>query len=467
MYKRQVLACAVHASTGAGAALSSAEAVLTAGGQSLMSYALAPGDLQGQQAAMLLELYRYQGRWRVGAVGQGFRGGLSTLAEYFSADAALLGGQGSGMHTPAAPPTSASPISASSSASAAAPTPPSSQEAEFAAPPAAELLALLEGHEFFRLDDLFAQAQQRFEGDQSDEYELDRMVSAFWKPDQRLGEHFTAWFEATPPAYGKLLALSHWLLALGWQARGGRTSNFVSDRGWRDLHSALEQTTEYSTQATAFSRRPLHAYMVLAAVNKTVGCQLSEEDIASEQYPEWYTEGLRAYPPSLMLRQDMLLLLRPEWGGSETMMLNYLRQQERAGFPQIQKLWAAYHAMVAHYLAHFADDPKGALERATMAAQLFPKKYNPRLFEMMDAAGRPRPERQRVLDEILLHLDDSTDLGTNFYISFMHVKDWPSHYTQQLGQHMLRQAERGDDESLLMLGRYHICLLYTSPSPRD
>ncbi len=152
----------------------------------------------------------------------------------------------------------------------------------------------------------------------------------------------------------------------------------------------------------------------------------------------------------------MLLLLRPEWGGSETMMLNYLRQQERAGFPQIQKLWAAYHAMVAHYLAHFADDPKGALERATMAAQLFPKKYNPRLFEMMDAAGRPRPERQRVLDEILLHLDDSTDLGTNFYISFMHVKDWPSHYTQQLGQHMLRQAERGDDESLLMLGRYHI-----------
>lgn len=42
--------------------------------------------LGDEKAAMLLELYRHGGEWRVGAVGQGFAGGLGDLVKYFGGE---------------------------------------------------------------------------------------------------------------------------------------------------------------------------------------------------------------------------------------------------------------------------------------------------------------------------------------------------------------------------------------------
>lgn len=314
--------------------------------------------------------------------------------------------------------------------------------------------ALKEG-QFGRLEQALGRAQRRYEQGQSKEIELQRLLRFFDQADSRLGEHFAAWLGASPPSYGQLLALSRWLIAMGWQARGGRTSNHVSDRGWRDLHSALEQAEHYIGVAKGLSSRPLHAHLTQANIANTVGCSLSEEDIAAQNYPEWYREAIATDPSSFIARESMLYHLRTEWGGSEKMMLDYVRQQEEQGFAGSQKLWASYHAAVAHYLGHFKDDFGAASERASLAAQLDPQ-YLPLLFEHLTYAGAPREQLEKVLQDVLVHLTPRQNLGTNFYLAFSRAKDWYAPYAQRIGQHMLEQAKRGDDEALYMLGFYQL-----------
>ncbi|WP_338766657.1 TerD family protein [Massilia sp. METH4] len=46
-------------------------------------FALSGADFQDEKAVMLGELYRKEGQWRFGAIGQGFNGGLSALLAHF------------------------------------------------------------------------------------------------------------------------------------------------------------------------------------------------------------------------------------------------------------------------------------------------------------------------------------------------------------------------------------------------
>ena len=54
---------------------------VTLGG--VAQFALAGADFQDEKAVILAELYRKDGLWRFGAVGQGFNGGLSALLAHF------------------------------------------------------------------------------------------------------------------------------------------------------------------------------------------------------------------------------------------------------------------------------------------------------------------------------------------------------------------------------------------------
>ena len=64
-------------------------------------------SLKEEKAAMLLELYKHSGEWRVGAVGQGFNGGLGDLIVYFGGEVE----QATAAPAPAPAAASAPPIS--------------------------------------------------------------------------------------------------------------------------------------------------------------------------------------------------------------------------------------------------------------------------------------------------------------------------------------------------------------------
>lgn len=87
-----------------GAMRSLSQGSVTVGG--VAQFALSGSDFQDEKAVILAELYRKDGLWRLGAVGQGFNGGLSALLAHFggSESASSASAQGS---APSAAPTPA------------------------------------------------------------------------------------------------------------------------------------------------------------------------------------------------------------------------------------------------------------------------------------------------------------------------------------------------------------------------
>jgi tellurite resistance protein TerA len=81
---------------------------------SAAQFVLAGADFQDEKAVILAELYRKDGLWRFGAVGQGFNGGLSALLKHFG------GSEGASAPAPAAGAASAA---AAAAAPIAAPAP--------------------------------------------------------------------------------------------------------------------------------------------------------------------------------------------------------------------------------------------------------------------------------------------------------------------------------------------------------
>lgn len=72
---------------GAFNAIDHAEVTLSAGGAPLLSYRVTGRDFQQQRAVMLFDVY-WKDTWRVGAVGQGFNGGLAALVGHFGGEVA-------------------------------------------------------------------------------------------------------------------------------------------------------------------------------------------------------------------------------------------------------------------------------------------------------------------------------------------------------------------------------------------
>lgn len=110
------LSLAATVDDGSFGAIDHAEVTLSAGGTPLLSYRVTGRDFQAQKAVMLLDVY-FKDVWRVGAVGQGFNGGLAALVQHFGGEVA---------DTPAGrPPAPVSPPPAQSPApTPPAPTPP-------------------------------------------------------------------------------------------------------------------------------------------------------------------------------------------------------------------------------------------------------------------------------------------------------------------------------------------------------
>ncbi|GGS37304.1 TerD family protein [Deinococcus knuensis] len=90
-----------------------AEVTVHLGGAPVASYRVTGRDFQAQRAVMLLDVY-HKDVWRVGAVGQGFNGGLDALVRHFGGQVA---------DTPAARPPAPAPAPTPAPAPAPPPTP--------------------------------------------------------------------------------------------------------------------------------------------------------------------------------------------------------------------------------------------------------------------------------------------------------------------------------------------------------
>ncbi|MVN88384.1 DUF4034 domain-containing protein [Deinococcus sp. HMF7620] len=322
---------------------------------------------------------------------------------------------------------------------------------------APNLLHQLRTHQYGALQEHLSRLQEQFEAGQLAERDLLNAFQAFQNPDPALGEQFGEWMEAHVGSYPAHVALAQWLLARAWDARGEAMSSHVSDQGWRGLRHFTEQATACARHAVTLSANPLAAWMVVGLAANSQGCQVSVQDVESQQYPDWLTEGLRGNPHSLALRRAMLLHLREEWGGSEAQMLAFVRQQQDGGQlseGDVQRLWAEFHARMSHHAMSFAKDYVRAVERAQLAANLRGL-HADQLFTAMTVAGRATAERRAALEQYLTAAEQDPHAGIegNALVSFIYAWEGLEALTPRVGALLLRAAEQGDTEAAVGLGR--------------
>ncbi|ULH15765.1 DUF4034 domain-containing protein [Deinococcus sp. KNUC1210] len=321
---------------------------------------------------------------------------------------------------------------------------------------------MLRTRQFSALDGQLQAVQQQFEGGDLGERDLIDAFRVFDRPDPALGEHFNAWLEELPASYVAHVALSTWLLARAWAFRGGTTSDLVSDRGRRGLAYYLAQADSCARHAVSLSRNPLAAWNVVAGVARTQGNPLSLHDVEAGAWPDWYVLALEQNPDSLILRRSMLQLLRTEWGGSDSMMLIFLRSLDgKLSSSDRQRLWAQYHSQVSHHALHFAEHEGQALEHARMAADLHPSESAQLLKVLMSvrpALSGGRDVQQAAYEQVLTHLELHPQ-------DRLYHADWAMYRFLDAGneaflprtQRLLDTlARRGDSDAVRLLGRLAI-----------
>ncbi|GGR27524.1 hypothetical protein [Deinococcus ruber] len=235
------------------------------------------------------------------------------------------------------------------------------------------LLHLLNTEQFVPLNTALSDLQHRFEQGDLREDALLNAFKAFSLGGIGFGPHLEALTQEHPGSYVAQVALATWLTARGYAERGGHTSDRVSDRGRRGMLHYLTGAREVAEAATALTANPLAALMILGDTQLAFGNPITPENLAQGHLPEWYERGIALNPESLTLRLRLLSLLRTEWGGSDEMAMAYLRSQEPLLSNSARsRLWARYHAQVAHYARAFERNLKRGAENAAMAAQLHP-----------------------------------------------------------------------------------------------
>ena len=239
--------------------------------------------------------------------------------------------------------------------------------------PSLSLLHLLNTDQFEPLNTALTDLQRRFEQGDLREDALLNAFKAFSLGGTGFGPPLETLVQEHPGSYVAQVALATWLTARGYAERGGQTSDRVSDRGRRGMLHYLTGAREVAEAATVLCANPLVALMILADTQLAFGNPITPELLALGQLPDWYERGIALNPESLALRLRVLSLLRTEWGGSDEMATTYLRSQEPLLSNSARsRLWARYHAQVAHYARFFERNPDRAAENAAMAAQLHP-----------------------------------------------------------------------------------------------
>ncbi len=275
-------------------------------------------------------------------------------------------------------------------------------------------LHLLRNARHAELEARLSGAQNDFEAGRLRTGELHRLFSVFDDPEPALGDQLGAWMTAFPESYTAHTALASWLLARAWAYRGHSTMNLVSDQGVRGMQHFLEQAEACARQATTLTDNPLEAWLVVAKVHNTQGCEVELADIQSRQYPDWYSLPSAANPHSLEIRRAMLMNLRAEWGGSEEQMLAYVRQQQEDALlsqSDLQKLWGEFHARVAHHAWMFARLTDKAHEHARLAAEL-DDRHTELLFGFLSDQKFPADVRQDALERYLDMAEREIGSGT-------------------------------------------------------
>jgi TPR repeat protein len=214
------------------------------------------------------------------------------------------------------------------------------------------LYQLLRQARYSDLDRHLQSLQSAYENGQLDEYALADGFNQLCFETLPSLQWLLNWQKAVPESYAANYCLASWCSGEGWDSRGQGTANEVSEAGWQGLASWHERAREYAQKSLSLSAKPILSFALLGNLQRSGGNQ--RVDLRRNIFPDWYQQGLRIAPGSVMLRIQMMHLLRPEWGGSKEMLAQFV-QLHKDNVDMHTQLDAAQHRFLIQYAAYFEN----------------------------------------------------------------------------------------------------------------
>ncbi len=270
------------------------------------------------------------------------------------------------------------------------------------------LLELLNAGCHAELERRCAELQRDYEAGALDEFALARAYQGFhteWLP---MDHALLAWREACPDSPAAAYAHAQWLLRFGLDARGAGTADTVSAHGWRTLEGCATRARELLESTLDRVRAPVLAYVLLGRIAQVAGGEGGSIDPARGRFPEWYLRGIEAVPDSLLLREQLIACLRPEWGGSARARADFVAAHE--GGAHHRALQAAEQRCLLHYAGAFRRDFEAAQRHFQRAEALAPGSAANAYWMALSHGCRQDLEGARaLLREALARGDDRVD----------------------------------------------------------
>ena len=272
----------------------------------------------------------------------------------------------------------------------------------------AELIQELRDRKFQQLDTQLNSYQKAFEENVLEEGNLVIAFDTFGFTDPALTPILEEWVKNEPSSYPAHLARAEHLLALGWQARGDRSTEKTSEQQFNEMQNLFGEGVKEAIAAIKLNPKSSIGYALIIDATKGAG--------SGDGLRRAYAVGIKNVPLSLSIRTYVMTALEPRWGGSYDAMEKFAGEAQKyaAQNPRLVSLKGFADADRADEASSAGDQRKAirlcnkALEeggdfsmaymyRGDMYGQLH--LYDDAL-EDLNRANRLRPQNPKVLESL-------------------------------------------------------------------
>ncbi|MGH8642044.1 MAG: DUF4034 domain-containing protein [Burkholderiales bacterium] len=248
---------------------------------------------------------------------------------------------------------------------------PPQAEAAMPAPDVAKLRALFEAGNFNELDSLLAAYQEAYRKGAISDEEAARGIHAFARRDPDLRALYDRWVAAKPESYVARVARAHYLMQLGYLARGQAYARKTSAAQFGEMYALFQTALNDLAVAIKLDPKPVLAADILIDIAQALGAREPAANSLDAAI------GLDRW--TYTTRASYLATLRPEWGGS----LEQMAATLEAWKPLLEPRQIAR-------LSRMIEDAKSRAALAPAAALVETKRYADAI-KLYDAALAQEP----------------------------------------------------------------------------
>lgn len=184
-----------------------------------------------------------------------------------------------------------------------------------------QLLALLKGRHFEKLEQTLNTALRDYESDSLHAHGISQGFAAFYRPNEALQAMLDDWVQRMPQSANARLARSMYMRSLGWKKRGTQHWRQIPAASRADMDPLFLQAVRDARAALGINPKLMPGYFILIDIAKVYGERKTVHGL--------FQDAMRIDSSYYDVRDAYLTALEPKWGGSEAAMAAFIEDTRR------------------------------------------------------------------------------------------------------------------------------------------